>query len=309
MAQAKKKTAKKTAPKKTAYTHISLVIDSSGSMESIRQPTIENYNKFIEEQKKIKGKATLSHFEFSSGSKVQVKNARETKHMFPFLSKPVPPTLAVPNNIGPGLGVGIGVAHAVPNFSQPQWFTKTVTPNSEFSIVEDFVDIQNAISLNKELFVPWNMTPLLDSIGRGIAETQEKIGKLAKKDKPDRVLFVIITDGGENASTEYTRDEVKNIIEHYRTKEDWDFIFLGANIDAIATGTSFGVSAGMSVNYTASVAGSQGSTQTLSSKVGLYRSTSDFHAAKASLNYTDDERSRSLGVGVTPDPKVANKTP
>lgn len=297
------------------YTHISLLIDSSGSMSIIRDATIANYNKFIAEQKKLPGKATLSHYEFSSGSKFQNKNARPTRYLVDYLSAkytapnwvvlPAAPVgqISCPSNSN----ISVGANNCIPNWSPP--FGPITIPSTfgsplplttnEFSIVEDFVDLQKARDLNQELYVPYNFTPLLDSIGRAIYETGEKLASLPAAERPERVLFVIITDGQENASQEYTKEDIKAVIEHQQTKYNWDFIFLGANMDAVSVGTSYGINAGMSVNFAATDASIGGSTQTLSEKVASYRTTEDFYMAKSSLNYSASDRSASMGVPTT----------
>lgn len=303
------------------YTHISLLIDSSGSMSIIKQATIDNYNKFLAEQKKLPGKATLSHFEFSSGSKLQTRYARPTRHLVDYLpckwdpsqqlynaDKPktdpnvIPVTYSANNNalplmFGPQANVNnMWIPPGWPNVGGSITTHTGISPTTaEFSIVEDFVDIKNARELNPELFVPHNFTPLLDSIGRAIFETGERLAKLPAAERPDRILFVIITDGQENASQEYSKEDVKTVIEHQQGKYNWDFIFLGANMDAISVGTSYGIGAGMSVNFTATAASVGGSSGVLNEKVALYRSSVDVSAAKSFLNYSNADRTASLG--------------
>lgn len=299
---------------KKGYTHISLLIDSSGSMGIIRDATITNYNKFIKEQKEVPGAATLAHYEFSSGSKRQVKSSRPTRHLVGHLPAKyanwmqqqiwnnLPANSAVQlggtTQVASGFG-GAGAGH--PNFGAAGCVGSTGYLNlpspttNEFSIVEDFVDLTKAVDLNVELFVPHGWTPLLDSIGRAIFETGEKLAALKESERPEKVLFIIITDGAENASVEYSRDDIKTVVEHQRNTYNWDFIFLGANMDAIAVGTSYGVSAQMSANFVADASSIGGSTSVLSGKTAIYRSTADVSVAKSFLNYSDADRTVSLG--------------
>jgi hypothetical protein len=308
------------------YTHITLLIDSSGSMEAIRDATIDSYNKFVADQQKVKGKCTLSHYEFASGSKKQYKSARLTRYLVGYLpekpltqnpypilwnnQQPSPPNAPIPllyggatianvQSVTVGQGQLNNVGQCIPNIP-PSIISPTVEPQTtgEFSCVESFVDIAKAQVLNREIYVPHNFTPLLDSIGRAIYETGEHLAALPEAQRPEKVLFVIITDGAENASIEYSKDDIKTVIEHQTTKYGWDFIFLGANMDAVATGTSFGIASGMSVNFAATDASVTCSTETLSSKVSVYRSAADVNFAKSSLNYSDADRIVSLG-GVT----------
>jgi len=94
---------------------------------------------------------------------------------------------------------------------------------------------------------PRGMTPLLDAIGRTVAQFDDRF----KDDKPDRVMVVIITDGQENWSQEYTLDSVKQIIERHE-KDGWKFVYLGANVDAFAEAGSMGVAQNASMGYVAS---------------------------------------------------------
>lgn len=291
---------------KKGYTHITLLIDSSGSMEVIRDATITNYNKFIEEQKSVKGKCTISHYEFSSGSTKQVKNSRTTRHLVTYLPAKVNTNDWMSKQLW-----NVGQQGCV----QPAgwgWngFNNQV-PTSEFSCVENFVDIEKAQVLNREIFVPHHWTPLLDSIGRAIYETGEHLSGLKVNQRPEKVLFVIITDGAENASVEYSKDDIKAVIEHQKNTYNWDFIFLGANIDAVSVGTSYGIGGASSVNFAATAASVGGSTHTLSEKVALYRTTADIGASKAFLNYSDADRTASLGGDpnyVSPPTADANTT-
>lgn len=292
------------------YTHITLLIDSSGSMECIRDATITNYNKFINDQKKVEGKCTISHYEFSSGSKLQYKTSKPTRHMVSYLPakykydprRVAQQTLwnanngAIPLTFGQNLPpLNVGVAHYP--------YTNEYVTTNEFSCVENFVDIEKAQILNREIYVPSQMTPLLDSIGRAIFDTGEVLSTMPPALRPEKVLFVIITDGAENASVEYSKEDIKAVIEHQTSKYGWDFIFLGANIDAVATGQSYGIARGMSVNFASSEASVYGSTSTLSAKVSNYRSFADVGLAKASLNYSDQDRAVSMGI----TPPVTNQ--
>ena len=91
-------------------------------------------------------------------------------------------------------------------------------------------DIKENIKIN---LVPRGSTALLDALGRTITSVGEKLSKLDEKDRPNRVLFLVITDGYENSSREFTSDVVKEKVKHQREKYAWDFVFLGAGEDAV----------------------------------------------------------------------------
>ena len=125
----------------------------------------------------------------------------------------------------------------------------TVLFDGEYEILHDRLDIK-AISpiTEQEYFVRGN-TALLDAIGK----TLHKISHAQKQSKPeyraDKVLVVIITDGMENASREYSYEQVKSKIELQKSQSGWEFIFLGANIDAAETAECFGIDRSRAQNF------------------------------------------------------------
>lgn len=123
---------------------------------------------------------------------------------------------------------------------------------------------------------PRGMTPLLDAVGSTIAKSRETHSK--------KTLVVIITDGEENASHEYTKATVKTIIEDAR-KEGWEFIYLGANVDAFAEAGQLGIAAFATTSYTADSAGVKAAFQSTGMQVNSYSTT-------GKVGFTDDERAR-----------------
>lgn len=165
------------------------------------------------------------------------------------------------------------------------------------------------------LLEPRGSTALLDAIGRTINDTGARLKKLRESERPSQVLFVIITDGHENASREYNRQRIFDMITHQRDKYNWEFIFLGANQDAIAVGQSLGVSVTNSVTYDANAGGSKALFRGLSANVASYRSRGQgrmenlFNQASynASLDPSKSDADLVSGqtiVGTTPDPNV-----
>ena len=92
-------------------------------------------------------------------------------------------------------------------------------------------------------------TALYDAVGFTIDRVGERLAGMREEDRPHKVLFVVTTDGFENASHNYTQSRVKEMIEHQKSKYSWEFIFLGANIDSEATADSIGIGASNAVNY------------------------------------------------------------
>jgi uncharacterized protein YegL len=122
---------------------------------------------------------------------------------------------------------------------------------------------------------PRGMTALYDAIGKTLGDVGERLRKTPEADRPSQVLFVIVSDGGENSSKEFQgepgRRRIFDKITHQRSKYAWEFIFLGANQDAYAVGTSLGVHASNTVSYSADAAHSKGMMTSLSANVGAYR--------------------------------------
>lgn len=98
--------------------------------------------------------------------------------------------------------------------------------------------------------VPRGSTALHDAIGRTINETGTKLAKLSEHERPALVIFVILTDGEENASREFSGHKIKEMVEHQESKYNWKFTYLGANQDAIAVGNSIGTQSSANYNNT-----------------------------------------------------------
>lgn len=116
-------------------------------------------------------------------------------------------------------------------------------------VLYDRVDVKEIRPMTERDYTVRGCTALLDAIGGAI----HHIGNVHKyarpEDVPEHTLFVITTDGMENASRRYDSDMVKRMVERQKTKYGWEFLFLGANIDAVETAGSFGIDADRAVNY------------------------------------------------------------
>ena len=125
----------------------------------------------------------------------------------------------------------------------------TVLFDDQYELLHDRISLNGVSPITgKEYFVR-GCTALLDAIGR----TVDKIGNAqkhtAESERAEKVLFVITTDGMENASREYNYDKIKSMIERQKEKYGWEFLFIGANIDAVETADKFGISADRAANY------------------------------------------------------------
>lgn len=130
---------------------------------------------------------------------------------------------------------------------------------------------------------PEGMTALHDAMGSGIILFSKEINEL--EEKPGKVIVVILTDGAENSSIEYDVDFVKQIVES-RKKAGWEFLFLGANQDAILTAKQFGIAKGSTLTYVASGDGITSSLEATSRYLGATRSG-------LKTEFTDEERAKS----------------
>lgn len=130
-------------------------------------------------------------------------------------------------------------------------------------------------------------TALVDAIGRGSVELGRKLRALPEAHRPGKVLVVVVTDGGENSSREYTADKVRELVQEQTDKYDWDYVFLGANIDAVATGELYGFKSGKSMTFDTANTG-----QTISS-LNAY-ATSYRGAAGAAAAFTDEDRTKAV---------------
>ena len=125
----------------------------------------------------------------------------------------------------------------------------TVLFDNETEVIHDRVVIADVPNLtDKEYFVR-GCTALLDAVGGAIQHIGNVHKYARKEDVPEKTLFIITTDGMENASHHYTYDKVRNMIERQKERYGWEFLFLGANIDAAAEAKRFGIDESMAANY------------------------------------------------------------
>lgn len=162
--------------------------------------------------------------------------------------------------------------------------------------------IQEAPFLTTDTFVPRGFTALLDAIGRAINETGSRLAAKPEYQRPEKVLFVILTDGGENASREFTREKVFQMIGHQRTTYQWDFVFLGANQDAIQVGAHLNIGAASSMTYAPNAAGTRSAFASVSNYTTNLRSAAG--AAAGASAFTAEDRQEQVKAGL-PDAKSA----
>lgn len=124
----------------------------------------------------------------------------------------------------------------------------TVLFDSTWNILHDGLDIYSVKPMTKEDYVTGGFTAMLDAIGETINRVQDRHDELGEE-KPDNVLFVITTDGQENSSHSFTKAQINKMIKHQTKGHGWEFIFLGANMDAVQEASDIGISAQRAVSY------------------------------------------------------------
>lgn len=147
----------------------------------------------------------------------------------------------------------------------------TVLFDDNYELLHDRINVRGVAPITEQEYFVRGSTALLDAIGKTIC----KIGNVQKQTSEDlragKVIFVITTDGMENASCEYSSAKIKQLIEKQKAKYGWEFIFLGANIDAIATAERFGIDASRAANYRADSKGTRLNYEAISHAVSDFR--------------------------------------
>jgi hypothetical protein len=220
---------------------IAVVLDRSGSMEAIRQATIDGFNEFLTAQKALPGQATLTLAQFDDIYEV--------------------------------------VHASTPLFLVPP--------------------------LSSDTFVPRGSTALLDAIGRTITALGARLAAMPERERPGRVLVTIITDGLENASREFTRERIFDMITHQREKYSWEFIFLAAGQDAIAVGEQYGIQRVYAASFSRSLGSARRAFRSASDLVRSARSLPDDFEA----GFSDEQRAAMMDDADLDLPDSAPKPP
>ena len=147
----------------------------------------------------------------------------------------------------------------------------TVLFDNISEVIYDRVSVQHIKPMTGEDYTVRGCTALLDAIGGAIHHIGNVHKYARNEDVPEHTLFVITTDGMENASRKYDSEKVKKMIEHQKEKYGWEFLFLGANIDAVETARHFGISEDRAVSYHSDSEGTQLNYEVLSEAICAVR--------------------------------------
>lgn len=205
-------------------TDITIILDRSGSMESVKTDTIGGFNSFLSEQQKVEGEASISLVQF----------------------------------------------------------------DDQYEVVYLDKDINSADKLTEATFQPRGMTALYDAVGRTINSVGQRLADLPENERPDKIVFVILTDGFENSSKEFSAAKIGEMIKHQRDIYKWEFMFIGANQDAVLSAQEIGISANAALTYAANAEGTQEAFGSIARNVASYRMSS----SPASLHFSEEDREK-----------------
>lgn len=118
-----------------------------------------------------------------------------------------------------------------------------------YKVVNDGTALEHVSPLNESNYTPSYSTALLDAVGRTINSVGNRLESLSEDQRPEKVIFAVITDGYENASKEFKREKIFEMVTHQKTKYNWEFLFLGADIDA--WGKEIGITSNVNVDKNA----------------------------------------------------------
>lgn len=221
---------------KKDYTDITVILDRSGSMASIKTDMEGGFATFLEEQKALPGEAKLSLFMFDDKFEKVYEN-------LPLAD--VPPLVLAPRGT----------------------------------------------------------TALLDAIGRTVAQRGSYFASLEESERPEKVIVLILTDGAENASVEYSYSKIKGMVTEQTEKYSWEFVFLGANIDSFEVAKHMGIQRDKVMNYSSH--GPNASASTYSVFSSMSKSMSAYRSAPgSSYKFEEEDLQAQIALGV--DQKTDN---
>ncbi|NCC65605.1 MAG: VWA domain-containing protein, partial [Spirochaetia bacterium] len=154
-------------------------------------------------------------------------------------------------------------------------FITTVLFDNTYTLLHDRIDIRAVEAIGAKEYFVGGSTALLDAIGKTINKIENVQQNSTSQFQAEQVLFVIITDGQENSSREFSAETIKEMIES-KQKTNWEFIFLGANIDAIESATQFGIAPEHAQNFHADAEGIQVNFESVCEAVSQIRATKVF---------------------------------
>ncbi len=212
------------------YTHISIILDRTGSMESIRDDTIGGFNAFLGEQKKRPERATLTLVQFDT--------------------------------------------------------------QDPYEVIHQFRPIAEIPELTREAYVPRASTPLLDAIGQGINDLEQRIAGMSQPERPSQVVMVVVTDGQENSSREFRMGQITRMIREKQDLNGWQFVFLSADLAAIEDAMAVGFKQASTLAFDKTAKGTAAAWAAMSTGISGYRSR-----GVDDVKFTEEDRKEAEAEG------------
>lgn len=154
---------------------------------------------------------------------------------------------------------------------QGEAFLSAVLFSNESTVLYDRVDVRKVEPMTERQYFVGGCTALLDAIGDAVHHIGNVHKYAREEDRPAKTVFVITTDGMENASRRHTYDEVRRMIERQRERYGWEFLFLGANMDAVSAARRFGIREDRAVRYECDAKGTALNFEVVSETIGSFR--------------------------------------
>lgn len=154
--------------------------------------------------------------------------------------------------------------------------------DSTYEVVHDFAPLEAAVDYELR---PRTMTALLDACGMAVTRTGERLAAMPEAERPGKVIVLITTDGLENASREYKREQVRELVTRQQDEYQWQFSYVGANVDAFAEAGAMGIPTANTMNFTANMRGTKMSYAAASASSTRYAT-----GQSCDTHFTDEER-------------------
>lgn len=168
-------------------------------------------------------------------------------------------------------------------------YISTVLFDDKVEVLHDRVNLDVVKPMTEEEYFVRGCTALLDAVGGAIHHIGNVHKYAREEDRPEKTLFIITTDGQENSSRKYSYERVKHMVKRQQERFGWEFLFLGANIDAVCEAGKFGIRADRAVNYECDSMGTEINYQVLSKAVSRVRNCQSAVAMQEALVGWDEE--------------------
>jgi hypothetical protein len=161
-----------------------------------------------------------------------------------------------------------------------------------YEVIHRFKPIKDVPELTRETYVPRASTPLLDALGRGINDVEKCLAGMKEEDRPSRVVLVVITDGQENSSREFRKDQIIKMIKSKQEQAGWQLVFLSADLDSISDALEHGFQAALAMSFDKTSHGVAQAFSSVSSRIRSYRT-----GLADDVSFTEEDRKKQKSEG------------